>query len=45
MKEGEYIAFDDLLANLNISEENYSLDVRSSLKCANIFLKRKPGEF
>ena len=31
MKEGQDISFDQLLTNLNISEQNYCLAIRSSL--------------
>lgn len=37
MKEGEDLTFDNLLEKLEITEENYILAVRSSLKCATIF--------
>ena len=44
MKEGEEITFDELLINLNITENNYHLAVRSSLNLPAIFLKRNPNE-
>ena len=44
MKEGEDITFDQLLVNLKLTEQNYRLAIRSSLKAATVFLKRKPNE-
>lgn len=44
MKEGEEITFDQLLLNLNVSEETYLLAIRSSLNSPTIFLKRQPNE-
>ena len=44
MKEGEDISFDQLLTNLNITEQNYCLAIRSSLHSPTIFLKRSPNE-
>ena len=44
MKEGEDISFDQLLINLNITENNYHLSVQSSLNSPAIFLKRGPNE-
>ena len=44
MKEGEDITFDQLLVNLKVTEQNYLLAIRSSLKAPTIFLKRKPSE-
>ena len=44
MKEGENITFDQLLTNLNVSEHDYLLVIRSSLNCPTIFLKRNPNE-
>ena len=38
--EGLDMAFDQLLQELNVTEENYLLAVRSSIKTAAIFLKR-----
>ena len=43
-KEGQDISFDQLLTNLNISEQNYYLAIRSSLNSPTIFLKRNPDE-
>ena len=44
MKEGHDISFDELLGKLNVTEENYVLIIRSSLKCPTIFLKGQPNE-
>jgi hypothetical protein len=44
MKEGDDITFDQLLVNLELTEQNYLLAVRSSLKAPTIFLRRKPNE-
>ena len=44
MKEGENITFDQLLADLNVSENEYLLAIQSSLNCPTIFLKRNPNE-
>ena len=44
MREGEDISFDQLLFNLNVTEESYLLAVCSSLHVATIFLKRNPNE-
>lgn len=44
LKEGEDITFDQMLANLEISEQNYLLAVRSGLNTPTIFLKREPNE-
>jgi len=44
MKEGEEISFDQLLHDLQVTEENYLLAVRSSLHAATVFLKRNPNE-
>ena len=44
MKEGHDISFDELLGKLNVTEENYVLTIRSSLKCPTIFLKGQPNE-
>ena len=44
MKEGEDITFDQLLLDLNVTEENYLLAVISSLNAATVFLKRNPNE-
>ena len=43
MKEGENITFDQLLTDLNVSENDYLLAIRSSLNCPTIFLKRNPN--
>lgn len=44
MNEGDDITFDQLLLDLKLTEENYLLAVRSSLKTATAFLKRNPNE-
>ena len=44
MKEGDNMSFDDLLNKLGVSEEDYILAIRASLKCPKIFLKRQPSE-
>lgn len=44
MREGEDITFEQLLLELKMTEENYLLAVRSSLKAATVFLKRNPNE-
>ena len=44
MKEGEDITFEQLLLNLNVSEETNLLAIRSSLNSPTIFLKRQPNE-
>ena len=44
MKEGEDISFDQLLLDLNVSEENYLLAICSSLNAATVFLKRNPND-
>ena len=44
MKEGEDVTFDQLLLDLNVTEENYLLAVSSSLNAATVFLKRNPNE-
>ena len=44
MKEGEEITFDQLLINLNVTEQNYYLAIRSGLNSPTIFLKRNPNE-
>lgn len=44
MKEGEDITVDQLLLNLNVSEETYLLAIRSNLNSPTIFLKRQPNE-
>ena len=43
-KEGQDITFDELLSNLNISENSYVLAVRSSVNAPTVFLKRNPNE-
>ncbi len=44
LKEGKDITFDQLLAELSVSEHEYILAIRSSLNCPTIFLKRSPDE-
>lgn len=44
MKDGENISFDQLLLNMNITEENYLLAISSSLNTPTVFLKRNPDE-
>jgi len=44
MKEGEDITVDQLLLNLNVSEETYLLAIRSNLNSPTVFLKRQPNE-
>ena len=44
LKEGEDISFDQLLTNLDVSEQNYILAIRSSISTPTIFLKRNPSE-
>ena len=44
MKEGQDITFDQLLLNLNVSEETYLLAIRSSLNSPTIFFKQQPNE-
>ena len=44
MKEGEDITFDQLLINLNFTEQNYHLAIQSSLNSPTIFLRRNPNE-
>ena len=44
LKEGEDITFDQLLKDLDVTEQNYILAIRSSLNCPTIYLKRKPNE-
>ena len=43
-REGDNISFDELLIKLGVSEKDYILAIRSSLKCPTIFLKRQPNE-
>ena len=42
MKEGENMTFDQLLTDLNVSENDYLLAIRSSLNCPTIFWKEIP---
>ena len=44
MKEGEDMTFDQLLINLNSTEQKYIIAIRSSLNSPTIFLKREPNE-
>ena len=44
MKEGKFVTFDELLDELNISEADYILALRSSLNSPTIFLKRQANE-
>ncbi|CAB3999556.1 ATP-dependent DNA helicase PIF1 [Paramuricea clavata] len=44
LKEGEDVTFDQLLKELDVSEYQYILAIRSSLNCPTIFLKRSPNE-
>ena len=44
VKDGEDLTFDQLLKDLDISEKNYILTIRSSLNCPTIYLRRKPNE-
>ena len=44
MKEGESISFEELFNKLGVTEEDYILAIRSSLKRSTIFLKRNPNE-
>ncbi len=44
LKEGKNITFDKLLKELDVSEHDYALAVRSSINCPTIFLKRTPNE-
>ena len=44
LKEGEDMTFDQLLKDLDVSEHDYILAIRSSLNCPTIFLKRSPNE-
>ena len=44
MQEGEEITFDQLLINLNVTEQNYYLAIRSELNSPTVFLKRNPNE-
>ena len=40
----EEITFDQLLINLNVTEQNYYLAIRSGLNSPTVFLKRNPTE-
>ena len=44
MQEGEEITYDQLLINLNVTEQNYYLAIRSELNSPTVFLKRNPNE-
>ena len=44
LEEGEDITFDQLLSQLKLTEQAYSLAIRSSLKTPTILLKRQPNE-
>ena len=44
LKEGKDITFDQLLTELDVSEPQYILTIRSSLNTPTIFLKRSPNE-
>ena len=44
LKEGKDITFDQFLKEMDVSECEYILAVRSSLNCPTIFLKRSPNE-
>ncbi len=44
LKEGKDITFDQLLKELDVSERDYVLAVRSSINCPTIILKRTPNE-
>ena len=44
LKEGEDITFDQLLKELDVSEREYVLAIRSYINCPTIFLKRNPNE-
>ncbi|CAB4024389.1 Hypothetical predicted protein [Paramuricea clavata] len=44
LKEGEDVTFEQLLKELDVSEYQYILAIRSSLNCPTIFLKRSPNE-
>ena len=43
-KEGEEITFDQLLINLNVTEQNCYLAIQSGLNSPTVFLKRNPNE-
>ena len=44
LKDGEDITFDQLLKNLDTTEQNYLLAVQSGINAPTIFLKREPNE-
>ena len=44
MKEGEDIFFDQLLFELSLAKEKYSLAISSSFNALTAFLKRNPHE-
>ncbi|CAB4001648.1 Hypothetical predicted protein, partial [Paramuricea clavata] len=44
LKEGKNITFSELLEELDVSERQYYLAIRSSLNCPTLFLKRSPNE-
>ncbi|CAB4013636.1 Hypothetical predicted protein [Paramuricea clavata] len=44
LKKGEDMTFDQLLKDLDVSEHDYILAIRSSINCPTIFLKRSPNE-
>lgn len=44
LKEGKNITFEELLCNLNVTEENCKLALCSSLSSSTVFLKREPSE-
>ncbi len=44
LKEGKDITFDQLLKDLDVSEHEYIIAIRSSINCPTIFLKRSPSE-
>ena len=44
LKEGKDITSDQLLKELDVSEHDYVLAIRSSINCPTIFLKRTPNE-
>ena len=44
LKEGDDITFTQVLVNLKMTEQNYMLAVRSSLKAPTVFLRRQPNE-
>ena len=43
-KYGETISFEDFLNKLQLTEDNYILAIRNTLKRATLFLKRQPSE-